>query len=65
MRSAWRRREYFGGAHRPEFGFLCGTNGLLRTAAAVAKMSVPLRVVMVVVGGRAAASGVDASGRWG
>lgn len=26
--SAWRRREYLGGAHRPDFSFLCGTNGL-------------------------------------
>lgn len=27
-RSAWRRREYLGGAHRPDLSFLCGTNGL-------------------------------------
>jgi hypothetical protein len=28
MSSAWRRREYLGGAHRPDLSFLCGTNGL-------------------------------------
>lgn len=33
MSSAWRRREYRGGAHRPDVGFLWGMNGLLRSRA--------------------------------
>lgn len=49
MSSAWRRREYLGGAHRPDSGFLCGRNGL---------SGVPLLPPLL-------REGSGAGGRWG